>query len=182
MDKKDVYNYMLNKYKKDQLQEINIFGIRYNNKNDLFDDTIGYFDLNGNIFVYKGTTEPSQYWTLKPMRKKGAARLIIGFHEGIWERGKHRGKYDALVQRNKCKIIRDSNKNQKSDEKIIKEGLFGINLHRASKYKILNKIGKYSAGCQVIQNPSEFNKIMDIVYFKTDQPRFNYNLFNGDNL
>jgi len=35
-------------------------------------------------------------------------------------------------------------------------GVFGINNHRASKWKILEYIGLYSAGCQVHQSPYEY--------------------------
>jgi len=46
----------------------------------------------------------------------------------------------------------------------IEFGRFGINFHRASRWKILEHIGLYSAGCVVQQNPYKFHdEFMDIV-------------------
>lgn len=43
-------------------------------------------------------------------------------------------------------------------------GKFGINFHRASKWKILESVGLYSAGCVVQQNPYRFRDVfLDIV-------------------
>lgn len=43
-------------------------------------------------------------------------------------------------------------------------GMFGINEHRASKWKILEHIGLYSAGCIVHRNPYEYrNKFIPII-------------------
>jgi len=174
------YDIIFNKYSSEQLQEINLFGIRKENKNNLFDDWIGWFDLACNIGIYKGTTEPGLYWTLHPMRKEGAARLVTGFHKHLWMRGKHRG-YDALVQANKCKVIRDPNKNMISDDNITQRGYFGINLHRASKYKIVQKVDRYSAGCQVIQDIIDF-KILRGKAYQAKQEYYNYYLFDSNNI
>jgi len=37
-------------------------------------------------------------------------------------------------------------------------GVFGTNVHRASAWKILEKVGLYSEGCVVHQNPIRYNK------------------------
>lgn len=42
-------------------------------------------------------------------------------------------------------------------------GFFGINLHRASKWKLLRKIGLYSAGCVVVRDYNHYNKLIDIL-------------------
>lgn len=39
-------------------------------------------------------------------------------------------------------------------------GIFGINHHRASAYQILVRVGLYSEGCTVVQNPSDYDKLV----------------------
>jgi len=44
----------------------------------------------------------------------------------------------------------------------IKEGIFGINIHRASATGTSTQIDKWSAGCQVIANNQNFDKLMEL--------------------
>lgn len=195
MDKRDIYdmhdfNYLYgfirNKYEIGQSQEFNLFGIRYEkaDSKDSFDDLIGYFDMDGAIFLTSGTTEPGVYYTEKPMNKKGAARLAIGFHKDLWGRGLHRGKYKALVQRegSKCRIVRDSNKNLKTDKlDLSMSGWFGINFHRTSLWQVILKISKYGAGCQVLNDIKDYKMILKEAYESSNE-KFNYMLFDSEEL
>jgi len=55
----------------------------------------------------------------------------------------------------------------KSGNKIanIEYGMFGINFHRASKWRILDYVGLYSAGCIVQQDPYRFqNEFMKLIH------------------
>ena len=38
--------------------------------------------------------------------------------------------------------------------------MFGINLHRASSWKVSDEISLYSAGCQVIKDVNQWNDII----------------------
>ena len=64
--------------------------------------------------------------------------------------------------------VRDNNRNSRLDfslfeeDKNIIEGIFKTNIHRASKWKSTYNIGKYSAGCQVIQDPKDFDEFMNL--------------------
>ena len=49
-----------------------------------------------------------------------------------------------------------------ADPSTIQTGMFGINIHRASAYRELENVGANSAGCQVFQDPSEFDIFIDI--------------------
>jgi hypothetical protein len=49
------------------------------------------------------------------------------------------------------------------DPKTIQEGLFGINIHKASRTVVSNLIDKWSAGCQVIASPFEYSDFMSRV-------------------
>ena len=165
------------------LKSINLFGIRNEEKQkkDIWNDIIGFF-TEDKIYFYKGTTDPGYYWTLNPSLKQGTAHLCLGYHNKIWKISKHRGKYTALCNRWKCnktRIWRDINKDTKFDKNIEKfyKGHFGINLHRASALYLLNKIGKFSAGCQVLQDSKNFNFLISKC-IESKQKYFSYFLFD----
>ncbi len=165
------------------LQPLNIFGIRdeSNQDKDVWNDIIGYF-TDTEIKFYKGTTDPGRYWTINKLNPLGTAHLCLGYHKDIWKLEKHRKKYIALCNTWQCEpttVWRDINKDGKFDhqnEKIY-TGYFGINLHRAHKIYRTTYIGKYSAGCQVIQNPALFTNLIQQAY-KSNMEKFSYFLFD----
>ena len=168
-----------------QPTDFNLFGIRnaYNQVQDSFNDYIGFFtDFESEIFLYKGTTDPGVWWTTNPSNVSGTAHLCLGYHKDIWVIEKHQGLYTALCNRWNCnptRIWRDTNKdikyNQVSDK--LETGRFGINLHRAAALQNIEKIGKYSAGCQVIQKAEDFNVIIKRA-IDSEQKKFSYFLFD----
>jgi hypothetical protein len=164
--------------------DLNIFGIRDEAKQneDIWNDWIGYFIPNKEIHFYRGTTDPGIYWTINPMDPAGAAHLCLGYHKDIWKIDKHRGEYTALCNKWLCRNVRvwrDKNKDTTYEKDIdpIQSGIFGINLHRADALQLITKIGKYSAGCQVIRNPESFNALIELSQ-KSNQRRFSYFLFD----
>ena len=85
-------------------------------------------------------------------------------------------------------VYRDGNKDDKYDldEKNTQEGIFGINIHRATKYagKTSSQIDKWSAGCQVIASNDDWNEFMKIMrkarsYYGNS---FTYTLINSKNI
>lgn len=50
----------------------------------------------------------------------------------------------------------------KNVEVILEKGMFGINCHRASKNTLLERIGKYSAGCCVHQDSEGFDALINL--------------------
>lgn len=168
--KKNFYNHLKNLYLEHgaQWDNINIFGVRdvTNVKKDVFNDYIGVA-IDNKVHLFKGTCDPSVYWTKKGgagAKKNGVAHICLGYYKNVYMVGLHKG-YEAMVQRgSSIKIWRDSNNNfRKDDSDIIEKGYFGVNIHRASAYHVLENIGKYSAGCQVIQDPKDFEKFLNIV-------------------
>jgi len=159
----------------------NLFGIRNEDKqkDDVWNDHIGYFTGTGEIKIYKGTTDPGIYWTINST--DGAAHLCLGYHENIWKIDKHKGLYTALCNRwpcNKTRFWRDENKDTlQSPVEVIKKDYIGINLHRASAYQILQQIGKYSAACQVIVSTSNFDRLLKKAT-ESNQLMFSYFLFD----
>ena len=70
----------------------------------------------------------------------------------------------ALVQRKPVTVIRDYDRNAKLDFLNGKKttGLFGINIHRASKTGTTRTVDKYSAGCQVFENADAFQEFLKL--------------------
>lgn len=134
-----------------------IIGIR--SKQDavnVFDDVLYLVD-DDKLFKYQITTNPGTHWLVNVMNPKGAAVLKPDQYVNTWELGKHRGLYTALVQVKPVSVYRDNNKDNKSDETgAIDYGLFGINIHRSSENSISTFIDKWSAGCQVFANGSQY--------------------------
>lgn len=93
------------------------------------------------------------------MNPQGTAILNPGQYENSHALGMHRGKYKALVQIGAVSVTRDYNRNAILDfnNGRVVRGLYGINIHRASKVGNTFKVDKYSAGCQVFKNGSDFD-------------------------
>lgn len=147
---------------------LNLIGVRSNDLTpNVFNDwfcVMWKFEGNWNLNVFKCTTDPGLYWLEKPMNEHGTAILKEGQHRGMWTRGMHQGKYPALVQAEPVTVIRDYNRDNKLDFDLgrLDAGLFGINGHRAnSKWESI-QVDKWSAGCQVLSNPQEFDQLITL--------------------
>jgi len=187
---------------------LNIVGIRHIGKEiNKFDDTICVFyyskdnpsqlssnekrsvyDLgNGvNVVLYQfpATTEPGKSYLLNPINKKGTAILAEGQYINTYKIDMHNGKYEALCQRlkNVC-VYRDADKDELYEMEGKEWGMFGINIHRASQWRILQWIDKNSAGCQVIQDIKDFDVLMGLarVHKELYANVFTYTLITDEN-
>lgn len=147
---------------------LNIIGVRSNNDNKVtnkYDDYLVVIYKANDItkrVIYSITTEPGRYYMLNPMNSKGSAILVPGQYCGAWQIAKHRGKYKALCQKKPISVYRDNNKNQIYDlaPHKIDKGIFGINIHRSNEFYTRETVDKYSAGCQVFNDPSQYSSFM----------------------
>lgn len=142
---------------------------------------------NWNIFQMQATTLPGLKYMKTPLSPKGCAILKEGQYRGVYKLDKHNGKYDALCQRlGDVTVYRDNDKDTSYDmlDGTEQTGKFGINIHRASAYKELENVDSNSAGCQVIQDPLEYDIHMELVYKAVDVwgNSFSYTLINENNL
>lgn len=151
--------------------DLNIIGIRSNQENKVtnrFDDyfVVIYLDENKkeNRKIWKCTTEPGLDYMKNPAASKGTAIVVPGQYRKLWKLGLHQGKYEALCQRGQIRVYRDGNKNLIYDQKPekIDSGIFGINMHRASKNGTTYSVGKYSAGCQVFATATDFDEMIKL--------------------
>jgi hypothetical protein len=145
---------------------LNIVGIREDNPTpNKFNDVIIVFWKNEgrwNKYQMQCTTLAGLYYLKKPMHPKGCAIIKEGQHRGVYSIGKHNG-YEALVQSKDITVYRDNDKDNEYDFDVpTMTGKFAVNIHRAHSKAELDNVGKFSAGCQVIQDPDEFDIFMAI--------------------
>ena len=156
--------------------DFQFIGVRSNkNENNIFDDSFAVV-WNKQVQWFPCTTNAGSYWLLNLMNPKGTALLKPNQYIDTWSFGRHLGKYKAFVQTKPVEVYRDKNKNLIAEKSItLDKGLFGINIHRASENYISKFIDKWSAGCQVIQNPNDFKLILSIAE-RTMANTFSYTL------
>jgi hypothetical protein len=145
--------------------DLNLVGIRTSSiEANTFNDWITVFytyDDKWNFFAFPATTDPGTYYRLNPMNVRGTAVLKPGQYRGAYKIGLHRG-YKALEQKGAVTVFRDANRDQFLDTTGVIEdtGVFAINIHRSNAYRASLQVGKWSAGCQVLQDPDHFTFLL----------------------
>ena len=151
---------------------LNLFGIRMpNREGGDWDDYVGalYHDEAGAWFIdlYQATTDPGTDWLLRGNNEAGGTAILCeGQHLSAWVKGLHRQIYPALVQHGaQVPVYRDGTKDNRLDmeKHTIDLGWHGINLHRGSVHRAVEKIGLYSAGCIVVRDPGDWTLLWDLV-------------------
>ena len=174
---------------------LNIVGVRNgetgNEVTNKFDDflTLSYkVDGEWNYHCFDATTDPGKHWVENVLSEKGVAILKENQYRGSHKIGLHQGKYEALRQQKPVQVYRDNDLDGNYDllEENIQEGIFGINIHRATKYegRKSTQIDKWSAGCQVIAANDDFRLFMEICNKAKDtwSNSFTYTLINTNDL
>ncbi|MFC6633534.1 hypothetical protein [Microbulbifer taiwanensis] len=144
---------------------LNLVGIRTaDNTANTFNDFLSVawrFDGVPHCLTFAATTDPGLYWRKRPANVNGTAIVVPGQYPGLWQKGLHQGKYAALVQRGPVQVYRDNDCDQVLDQDApIDTGLFGINCHRANAHRESHQVDKWSAGCQVLAHPKDFDLLM----------------------
>ena len=174
---------------------LNIVGVRNGETGtevtNKFDDflTLSYkVDGEWKYHCFDATTDPGKHWVENIMREEGVAILKENQYRGSHKIGLHQGKYEALRQQKPVQVYRDNDLDGNYDllEENIQEGIFGINIHRATKWegKKSTQIDKWSAGCQVIATNDDFRLFMEICNKAKDtwSNSFTYTLINTNDL
>ena len=166
--------------------DLNLFGVRTANITaGAFDDWLGVFWMNWDtdaweFHIWRATTDPGTFYLNTPLNVSGTAIMVEGQYPSSYQLGLHKGKYEALVQCQPIRAYRDNNRDETLDMKpdTIRPGMFGLNIHRAAADHRSLQIGKWSAGCQVVADPRDFARLMDICNLAEDVwgPTFSYTL------
>ena len=168
---------------------VNIFGIRRDLTVNLFNDTIGvaFRDAQNNpqLKTYPATTDPGYYWLKNKIGNiRGTFILAPGYYPKCWKTGQHKGQYYALVQAQDglFKGWRDKDSDGVLDMSgPIYTDVKGLNLHTTSHLRgHADKVGAYSAACQVIQKTIHHGEFMGIIDWakKVYSDAFSYALFD----
>lgn len=110
------------------------------NDRGLYDDALFILARGGGFLAFNGNTDPSRF---RAGSGTGAQKGMATLKPGLWKAhrfGKHRGEYEALVQRaGPVTVLRDGQRGPYEDT-----GFFGINIHRGG-------VGTTSSeGCQTL--------------------------------
>lgn len=147
--------------------DINLVGIRNSSSRaNSFDDWLGlfyWFDGTWNMFTFPGTTDPGTYYRENPLNVRGTAIMKPGQYRRAYKVGRHKG-YRAMQQVGPIIVYRDDNKDTELNTTGTKEdeGLHAVNIHRASRKRASTQVDKWSAGCQVMQDPDHFDFFMTL--------------------
>ena len=157
--------------------DINIIGIRTADRtHNKFNDFITFSgrDDRGHEFlkIFDGTTDPGLYWLKNPMQVKGTAILVPGQYKKVYKIGTHgqgASAYTAFEQIAAMCYCRDNNKDSRLDidELMLNKDNFIFdniksNLHRAGARVKSTQVDKWSAACQVVADPDEFDQGIEI--------------------
>lgn len=133
------------------------------NQPGLWNDSIGILAWSGSewkfVCLYRGTVEPGIHYVKNPLNPNGCAVLDFGLQEKLWAFGIHRG-YRALAQVGAARVVRDRNQDHQRNDVVTVERNLGVNLHSTSPGFSSGNIGRFSAGCCVVQNWSEFQALL----------------------
>jgi hypothetical protein len=147
---------------------INIIGIRNSDTGskvtNVFDDLLTVSYKIGDVWHFKkwaATTDPGTKGVKEFHNAQGVARLVPGQYRGSHAIGLHQGKYEALKQAKPVKVYRDANKDMTYDTKLITEGIYGINIHKAGADSTY--VENWSEGCQVFKKSADFDEFMTLV-------------------
>jgi hypothetical protein len=147
---------------------LNIIGIRNSDTGskvtNLFDDLLTVSYKIGDVWHFKkwaATTDPGTKGVKEFHNAQGVARLVPGQYRGSHAIGLHQGKYEALKQAKPVKVYRDANKDMTYDTKLITEGIYGINIHKAGADSTY--VENWSEGCQVFKKSADFDEFMALV-------------------
>lgn len=150
-----------------------------------------------NVSYFPATTVPGETFLLQKYRNwyvangnasainpKGLAIVQPGVYS--YKIGKHKGSYEALVQKGPVKVQRYSPVDSESKAKFTtyspgkaETGNFGINIHRANSTGSTPSIDTHSAGCFVLQNSGDLSTLLSKLK-KSNQREINVALVELD--
>lgn len=116
------------------------------------------------MLKFQVTTDPGLYYLKNPVNELGTAIVKPGQYPGVWQRGLHKGKYNALVQVGNLTVYRDADRDWQYDLTGKEQsGKFGINNHRAVENGQSIMVDRWSAGCVVFADYYQFEIFMRLI-------------------
>ncbi len=131
---------------------------------DKFDDHFYVIEKHNVLnHPYWCTTNPGKDYLLAPLNPKGTALLVADKqYFNCFQFGLHKGK-EALIQYADLLVYRDNDKDiyaEELGEPMVAKPECRIDIHRANEKWTSVIIGRWSAGCQVIANPENYQQLL----------------------
>lgn len=165
-----------------------IGAVRTKNKiPERFDDIlfVMYVDNEGKEVtkLFPCTTQPGIYYLNNPLHIAGTAVMIPGQYIGVYSIGLHKN-YTALRQVKPIRFNRDNDKDSlaETDNGNLIEEVIYANIHRANATKRSWLVGKWSAACQVLADPDDFDELIRLAKYsaKIYGNSFSYTLIDEE--
>jgi len=135
--------------------DLNIIACRnMEERPDAFQDTLHvvYWKNRWVETIFACTTHAGKYYLNNPSRQSGCAVLKHDYqYRSSFKIGKRSSGYECLVPCKPIPVWRDNNKDDVVDYGGEDHDSAGIQIHRANITETTIQVGKYSAGCVVIQ-------------------------------
>ena len=149
------------------LYDLNIIVCRNDKERpDTFQDTchVIYHDgVKWIEYIYPCTSHAGIYYLNNPSRSAGGAILKHDYQfRSVFTIGRRSSGYECLVPCADIPVWRDGNRDDIIDYGGEDYDSAGIQIHRANAFDTSATIGKYSAGCVVLQ--TGFDSFMDLCY------------------
>jgi len=138
--------------------------------------------------IYVITTDPGVYYqNIRLLSSKGCAVIKPGQYINCYQLGTHKKPdHKALIQTGgQITVYRDNDRDGIAESLGVEEtGFFGCNIHEAKRLAKTEKIGAYSAGCQVFEDWFKKEEFMGLCEnFKTiTGNKFTYTLIKEEDL
>lgn len=152
--------------------DLNIVAVRSaETRANRFDDwlTISYIDAaHGDwaFYAFACTTDPGLSHLQNLSHPDGTAVLKEGQYRSSHMIRKHRGQYDAICQKPgyQLEVYRDRNGDGTIDRSAdsVFTNATGINIHRANRLRRSTQVDRWSAGCTVLADPTDFDLVMTL--------------------
>ena len=147
--------------------DLNIIACRnMKERPDTFQDTIHVVYHDGSKwieYVFPCTTHAGQHYLLNPSRSSGVAILKHNHqYRSSFKIGMRSSGYECLVPCKDIPVWRDGTRDEVIDYGGEDHDSAGIQIHRANSSNTSLRIGRYSAGCVVLQ--TGFNDFMNLCH------------------
>jgi len=162
---------------------LTVDGKKHSDTVNYFNDLALLFDIESSKILgcWQCTTEPGRDYRINQLNVEGFVLINWGYQES-WVIGRHRtatsNQYPALVQiGGEVEVIRNKDPQGNRLTGVKRSGYYGINVHtvanndsntRLDPGELRTVVGKWSAGCIVLNNAEEFyNEFMPLVMRNT---------------
>lgn len=139
---------------------------------DAYDDLFYWIQDGVLTRVYTGTTNPGSFYLQNFINKMFKGTAIMASNQQLldgFEKGEHSGR-PCWRQAKPMKIFRDDDKDLKSEEiGTAYIGMYGIHIHAMFKGPKSMRIFNWSAACQGMNDPAQWNEFIELSYGKLDR-------------